>query len=112
MPSESIPVTITEDAAAWIQERGLQRELEQMIEYAKQTTSNTIGFKVTAGLKEKWPESLRGILISVMRVAPAGSRPDMIEYQWIKWIMDNLPHVPSGMSMISWYVTSPEEAAA
>jgi hypothetical protein len=111
MSAESLPVTITEEAASRIQEWGLQRELEQMLEYARQTISNTIGFKIETEVKGVWAESMRTVFIRVIRVLPPGARPETIELKWIKWMIAHVPRALPHLIMMSVYATSLEEAA-
>src|SRR5262245_10427375 len=89
MATAEIPVTVSEDAAAFIAELGMQREFEQMIEHTRQTIPDLRMIDVVLD-PDPSGEIGPGIIIQPHRPDP-GPGPDPAEREWGVWLTNAFP---------------------
>ena len=85
----TIPVTITDEAAARIGELGMQREFEQMVEHAKEFFPELRHIEVTL---EYDPEEPRDPTILISPHRPhQGVAYDSTDWNWSGWFVRTFP---------------------
>jgi hypothetical protein len=85
----SVPVTVEPEAAARVAELGLQRELEQMLEHARQTIPNLLALEVQLALPyDTGDETYLAIQVMIRGDHPDGFR---VSKQWGQWMIHTFP---------------------
>jgi 2'-5' RNA ligase len=105
MAQDTIPVQVADDAAARVAELGLQRELEQMIEHARQTARGLRAIRVTLEYDPVYPANDPQVVVWVHRdVPPEGPAADKTGWQWAEWIARTFPpHVTLALCVMPTY---------
>jgi hypothetical protein len=105
MTAAAVPVTVAEDAAAQVAQWGMQRELDQMIEHARQTAPGLRSIRVTLEYNPARPEEEPGVVIWVLRDDLAHPEvSDPTDWDWCGWRARTFPpEVLIHFSMISLY---------
>jgi hypothetical protein len=85
----TLPVEVTPAAAARIEELGMQREFEQMLEHTKQTVTELHSIEVTLFNDPYEPGEPR-LVITVRREGP-GSVDDPTWDNWTDWVIHSFP---------------------
>jgi hypothetical protein len=92
MAQETIPVRVADDAAARVAELGMQRELEQMIEHARQTARGLKGIQVLLEYDPVHPTDPPEVVIWVHDdVSPEGAAADKTLQKWAEWLVHTFP---------------------
>src|SRR5205823_6106414 len=98
----TVPVTVTEEASAWIDKLGMRHEFEQMLEHVKQTAPERKAIEVTLE-HDPCPSIEPGILIAVFREDP-GTERDRTDWDWGTWMVTTFPpEVCATFTMMSSY---------
>jgi len=105
MDALSLPLTITDDAAAYIAERGIKEPFQRMLD----NIPRRIPFVHAVSVSLQEPYDLGGdprVVLDVSRDHP-GSLDDPAERQWIEWVVksftaDDFQH----FALLSSYTTS------
>jgi len=92
MAATAIPVTVAEDAAARVAQLGMQREFEQMIEYAKQVMPHLRYLRVTLEYNPECVHEEPGVVIWAHRSdSPAPGTLDQIDWDYGAWMGQTFP---------------------
>jgi hypothetical protein len=92
MSATAIPVTVAEGAAAHVAQLGMQRELEQMIEHAKQVMPHLRHLRVTLEYNPECPHEDPAVVIWAHRSdAPAPGTLDQIDWDYSAWKVQTFP---------------------
>jgi hypothetical protein len=89
MSTATIPVTVTPEAAARVAELGMQRELDQMLEHAKQTIPGLRSILVEESPHYEAGDEEGVTIWAVMH--PPNPGEDRTEWQWGRWVTGAFP---------------------
>ena len=81
---ETVPVQIAADAAARVDELGMRREMDQMIEHAIKTAPGLRCIRVSLGVDDPHPALGPLVVIEVYRHPPPGGA-DKTDWGWSEW---------------------------
>jgi hypothetical protein len=91
MAVATVPVSITPEADARIDELGIRLEVEQMLEYTRRTIPDLVAIEVERYDDPDEPGDPR-IIIIAWQAAPLDSTPDRSQlYQWVEWFIQAFP---------------------
>jgi hypothetical protein len=79
----TVPVTITPEAAEFVQEKGYRRELEQMIEHTLQVVPGLRSVRVVREID--WTGGDDYINLEALRDPVADPVVDAVETDWLHW---------------------------
>ena len=85
----TIPITVTEEAAARVAELGMQREFEQMLEHTVQTVPDLKSVEVILAPPYDTGDYPR-VILEASRTVPLVP-PDETESQWWDWQIGTFP---------------------
>jgi hypothetical protein len=89
-PSTTVPLTITPDATAYIEQLGTRAEFEQMIDYIRQHVSGLRSLEV-----EIQPPYDTGnedqVIIHALRDAAVADPNDPTKWEWHRWVIATFP---------------------
>ena len=92
MAETTIPVTVAEDAAARVAQLGMQRELEQLIEHAKQALPHLDAIRVTLEYNPECPHEDPSVVIWAHRSdKPAPGTLDQTVSDYSEWKVRTFP---------------------
>jgi hypothetical protein len=103
----TIPVTVSAEAKAWIDQLGMQHEYEQMVAHAKQTLPGLKAIEV--GFDED-PDKLTapGVILLARREHP-GPGYDATHRRWRDWLIATFPpKVLLNFTLLSVYEGEPD----
>jgi hypothetical protein len=105
MAPETVPVRVAEEAATRVAKLGMQRELEQMIEHAKQTATGLRAISVTLEYDPACVHRDPTVVIWVYRDEPEDLTVfDRTGWDWNRWQGETFPpEVRIQITMISTY---------
>src|SRR5438094_965894 len=83
------PVTITEEASAWIDKVGMRREFEQMLAHTKETVPGLKFIEVTL-VHDPCPSIDPGVVLWAVREDP-GTEEDRTNWDWGAWKVSTFP---------------------
>jgi hypothetical protein len=89
MATETIPTTITPEAAALAKEYGVERELEAILEQGRQTVNGLLALHVA--VQPCYDTDPEDYLLIYADIDPA-YRDDPSFGAWYRWPVDHLPH--------------------
>src|SRR4051812_44835886 len=87
--TNTVPVTVTPEAKAWVAKLGMQRELEQMVEHTIQTVSGLRSIEVTV-TEAPWFKDEPTVVIHAHRPHPGGE-DDSTDRDWGQWLVNTYP---------------------
>lgn len=103
MATATIPVTVSDEAAARIAELGMQNEFEQMVEYSKQNVPGLRFIEVTLEYDGEFVDREPMIVINCHRPDPGPVR-DKTDWNWGGWFVQAFPaEVCMQFVMLSYY---------
>ena len=112
MDDKDITVLITDEAMARVTALGLQAELDQMIEHAKQTAPRLVSIGVDVWHRAPFPESRRPVILRSLCRPPAVLLPfENVTWEWAGWVRRNLPQVDANIIMTATYSAPAREVA-
>jgi hypothetical protein len=93
MTAATIPMTITDEAAARVKELGLQCELDQIIEHARQTLKGLRRLRVVLEDDPNWPKDDPLVTIwAIHEPIPPEKWTDLTAWhEWGKWMYETFP---------------------
>jgi len=101
----TIPITVSPEAAARIDELGMRQEFEEMIEQTRRLMPEMRAIGVTLGYEYE-EERDPAVVISPYRPEPDSDR-DPLERQWDDWFADRFPpEVAMQFVLLSYYEPS------
>jgi hypothetical protein len=81
-----IPVTVTEEAGGRVADLGMQRELEQMLDWARQNVADLRGVRVALGGPLIYRDERPTVILWAHRDWPADKGPlPLVEWEWAGW---------------------------
>jgi hypothetical protein len=102
-----IPVTVSAEAQARINELGLQREFEQMVEHTLRTVPRLSRVSVELGHDYEEPQQPPRVILNAHRPVP--DELDRVDWDWGRWLSTTYPpEVFIHFTMLSWYETHHE----
>jgi hypothetical protein len=103
MPTPDVPVIVTAEAAEQVASLGMQRELEQMLDWARANVLTLKAIRVTAKFTPGAPQLGPRILIWAHREEPADlSNAHVPDWEWSGWKAQTFPrHVCVRFTLIS-----------
>jgi hypothetical protein len=92
MAAATIPVSVTEDAAARVRELGLRQEFEQMLDEARRAVSHLTRLRVTLEYDPAPPEDDPQVVIWARRdYNPADGETDLADWNFARWQAQAFP---------------------
>jgi hypothetical protein len=92
MATDTIPLTVAEDAAAYVDKLGMRPQLEQMLERVRQTIPHLQGMRVTLEYDPVYPTNDPQVVILAKRSdMPPTDVPDPIHWGWVRWQTETFP---------------------
>jgi hypothetical protein len=86
METATIPVTVTEEAAARVAKLGMHREFEQILEHTKQTVTHLRRIEVALN-EVPWLRDHPLVLLTAWRSQWDGEN-DRTDWNWIRWFAE------------------------
>jgi hypothetical protein len=90
MATDTIPITITPEAAGQAAAYGLRRELDELIEHTRQVIPDLDSIEVTRHVIFEEPELPR-IIVTARRHGPPGPEHRQLWRDWLRPIWDRFP---------------------
>jgi hypothetical protein len=87
--TSTIPVTISDEAAARVAELGMQREFEQILEHTRQMVPGLRKIEVSMDYAP-WLSTDPAVILDTYRSHPGGE-DDPTQRNWGRWLIDTFP---------------------
>jgi hypothetical protein len=109
----AVPLVVTEEAVAHLASLGMQRELEQMLDWVRQHVASLQGIRVALRRNCGWGQLPPRLLIWAYQVRPAEDAPiDLVEWDWAGWKAQTFPpQVCTSFTLMCTYQPFPAQPA-
>jgi hypothetical protein len=92
MTAPAVPVVLVEGVAARVDELGMERKLELMLDWVRANVSGLLGIRVDLGQPQAHLQSKQGVFLWAHRDLPREQAlKDLIEIDWGIWKAQTFP---------------------